>query len=241
MALRMPSHPVARAMLEICRLPVAAPSANTSGRPSPTSAQHVKEDMDGRIPLILDGGACDIGLESTVLDVTSDIPMILRPGAVTREMLEQEVGEVRVDPGIGLKPSAVPKAPGMKYKHYAPQGELFLLEGSPAEVRAMMEAHVEESLREGVRTGMLITSERRELYFQGHVPDAVQVEVLGSRAQPDQLAANLFRALRRFDQGDCQRIFGEALPRDGVGEAIMNRLCKAAGGRVLRAEKTEKG
>ena len=235
-AIRMPSHPVARALLEACQLPVVAPSANTSGRPSPTTALHVKEDMAGRSPLILDGGPCAIGLESTVLDITSDKPMILRPGAVTREMLQQVVGDVRLDPGISLKSSAVPKAPGMKYKHYAPVGELVLLEGTPDRVRAMMEEKVAESLEKGYKTGMLITAEMQVHYFQGHIPAAVQVEILGSREQPDQIAANLFRALRSFDEGGCQSIYGEARPRDGVGEAIMNRLCKAAAGRIIQAD-----
>ena len=235
-AIRMPSHPVAKSLLEACRLPVVAPSANTSGRPSPTTAQHVKEDMAGRIPLILDGGPCAIGLESTVLDVTSDKPMILRPGAVTREMLQQVIGDVRMDPGIALKSSAVPKAPGMKYKHYAPKGELILLEGPLERVRAMMEEKVAESIGKGYKAGLLITAEMQAQYFQGHIPAAVQVEILGSRKQPDQIAANLFRALRRFDEGGCQAIYGEALPRDGVGEAVMNRLCKAAAGRILHVD-----
>ena len=149
----MPSDPVANRLIKLAGVPVAAPSANTSGRPSPTTAQHVWQDMEGKIEMILDGGPVGIGVESTIVDVSGDVPTLLRPGAITMEMLRETVGRVEIDPAIQAPPSADlrPKAPGMKYRHYAPHADLQLVEGETDKVVETINALVKEKLAEGKR------------------------------------------------------------------------------------------
>ena len=236
-AVRMPSHPVARALLTELKMPLVAPSANTSGRPSPTRAEHVFEDLKGRIPLILDGGPCGVGLESTVIDVTGEKPVILRPGAITKEMIEAVLGETEVDPAVtagGMKdPKAVPRAPGMKYRHYAPQGKLTLLEGSSAWWGKMLEERPEPEKA----WGLLLTRQLQEdLQENRLVPPDVRIICLGDRDKPEELAAGLFGALREIDRAGIELAYGEALSRAGLGEAVMNRFLKAAGGELRREE-----
>ena len=217
-AVRMPSDPV------------AAPSANTSGRPSPTTAQHVWQDMEGKIEMILDGGPVGIGVESTIVDVSGDVPTLLRPGAITMEMLRETVGQVEIDPAIQAPPSADlrPKAPGMKYRHYAPHADLQLVEGETGKVVETINELVKEKLVEGKKVGVICTDETKARYPQG------EVRSVGLRAKEETIAHNLFAVLREFDDLDVDCIYSESFSKDHLGQAIMNRLTKAAGYHVLK-------
>ena len=215
-AVRMPSHPVARALIRAAQTPIAAPSANRSGRPSPTTAAHVLEDMEGRIPLILDGGPCEVGLESTVVDVTGARPRILRPGGVTLEMLEGVVGDVDVDEGVlhQLQAGSQARSPGMKYKHYAPKGEVTIVTGP----RAAQEIARLYDAADG-RAAILAFSQAdygaRRVYRLKNAP------------------GELFAALRQLDEDGMETIYAEDVPTAGVGLAVMNRLMRAAAFRVV--------
>lgn len=225
--IRMPSHDVARRLLKTCGLPIAAPSANLSGRPSPTTAIHVQEDMDGRIPLILDGGACEVGLESTVLDVTRFPPKILRPGAITSEMIGEVVGEVEID-GHVLSPlpeNAQPSSPGLKYRHYAPNGELTLVQGKGKDVAATITWLYDEAEAEG-KTCFILAPEKHERLYGGR-----SFYSLGQ--DPTQAAHTLFAALRQMDAFGADVILAESFSSEGIGLALMNRLCRAAGFRMI--------
>lgn len=231
-AIRMPSHPVAAAMLRTCGLPVAAPSANTSGRPSPTTAAHVLEDMNGRIPLILDGGPCNIGLESTVLDLCHGGPVILRPGGVTKEMLEEVLHtEVAVAGSVlrALRENETALSPGMRYKHYAPQAAVTLVEGDAEKVIPLMKSLCLEQKSLGRKACVLCFSEHLGL-LEGCTPHD-----LGSAASPDETARVLFDTLRRLDEEGMEIVFSEVLPPRGLGLAVMNRLGRAAAFRTIRA------
>lgn len=233
-AVRMPVHPVARKLIEISGVYVAAPSANTSGRPSPTTAAHVEQDMDGRIDMIIDGGSVEIGIESTIVDVTGKVPVILRPGFITREMLEAVVGKVELDRAIteGAPVTAVPRAPGMKYKHYAPKGELTVVECEEdgGEKRVIQEINrlTGEMSAKGFVTGVLATDETKEYY------NADVVVSVGDRSQEISISSHLFGCLREFDDRGVDYIYSESFSRKNVGMAIMNRLMKAAGGKIIR-------
>ncbi len=230
-AIRMPSHPTAFELIRSSGICIAAPSANTSGRPSPTSADHVAEDLSGRIDMIIDGGRVEIGLESTIVDLTGEMPMILRPGYVNKAMLEAVIGEVGVDPVIladqeikGLRP----KAPGMKYKHYAPKGDLTIVEGTPDMVAETIN-HLTASLEaEGYKTAVISSAEHMSAYRTGMVVN------VGSREQETQIAANLYDVLRQMDEAQIDYIYSESFAGGSLGSAIMNRLLKAAGHHVMR-------
>ena len=224
-AVRFPSDPVAKAFIEAAGVPVAAPSANTSGRPSPTTAEHVKEDLDGRIDMILDGGPVSIGLESTIVDVTGPTPMILRPGYITLEMLRETVGEAGVDPAVLKKPSGDlrPKAPGMKYRHYAPKGQLIIFKGSRENVKKAILERGKALLAQGKRVGV-ICCEEDETEFS-----ALGAVSIGKREDEEAIAHNLYYILRRFDEEGTEVIFSESFDGSGLFAAIMNRLVKAAG------------
>lgn len=225
---RMPSHPVALALIRAAGVPVAAPSANRSGRPSPTSAEHVLEDMMGRIPWVLDGGETGVGLESTVLDLTVDPPTVLRPGGVTVEQLQQVIGEVRIDPGVnGTTQAANPRSPGMKYTHYAPKAPVLLVEGPVLAMQAKIVDLAEEFMAEGKRVGILCATESMGRYSAPVVLD------YGDRHQLEMVAASLFRTLRAFDRHAVDVVLAEGVPETGIGLAVMNRLRRAAGGRVI--------
>ncbi len=231
-AIRMPSHPVAAAMLRACNLPVAAPSANTSGRPSPTAAAHVLEDMNGKIPLILDGGSCDVGLESTVLDLCHGRPTILRPGGVTKEMLESVLGQEVLLAGSILRPlgeNEVALSPGMRYKHYAPKGTVTLVEGPEERTVPLLRRLCLEQLREGKKACVLCFSEHVEA-LAGCDPHDI-----GSVSSPDEIARRLFDTLRRLDDEGMEAVFSEVVPPEGIGLAVMNRLGRAAAFRTVRA------
>ncbi len=230
-AVRMPSHPVCRDLLRETGLPVAAPSANHSGKPSPTTAEHVLRDMDGRIPLILDGGPCDVGLESTVLDLCHGRPCILRPGGVTREMLSEVLGEVDVAGSVlrPLKEGEVARSPGMRYRHYAPEGRITLVTGAGSEVMQALHVLVHEAEQAGKRACVLCFSEHTE-----ELADCCPHD-LGRASRPDETAARLFAILRRLDDEGMDLIYSEALDPEGVGLAVMNRLGRAAAFSMISA------
>src|SRR5690606_25418653 len=197
--------------------PVAAPSANVSGRPSPTTAAHVLDDLNGKIYGILDGGATGIGVESTVLDCTEEIPVILRPGGVTKEMMEEVVGEVQVDSALHDK-KVKPKAPGMKYTHYAPNAPLWLVEGS---IDHMLQV-VKDLFDQGKKVGVMVCEEHQHLFSNAIVKSC------GKKSDLREIARNIYDVLRSFNEEDIDIIVGETYPKSGVGVAIMNRLEKAA-------------
>ncbi len=228
-AVRMPSHKVARALIDAAGGYVAAPSANRSGRPSPTVAKYVIEDLDGRVEMIIDGGEVNIGLESTIIDLTGEKPMILRPGYITQTMLEEALGQVEVDKALLHADSDVaPKAPGMKYRHYAPKGSLTVVEGEPEKVTAYINEQLNVLKEKGKKSGVIATDETANLYVADSVKSA------GSRQDEKAVAKHLFRILREFDEEEVEVMFAEAFSREGVGQAIMNRLLKAAGHHVIQ-------
>lgn len=231
-AVRFPSHPVARAVIRAAGLPIAAPSANSSGKPSPTRASHVEFDLGGRIDMIVDGGATEWGLESTIVDVSVEPPVLLRPGAVTQEMLEEVIGSVEIDPALLSKPTAAvkPKAPGMKYTHYSPKAEVLLVKGAEKNVADTINRMAAAEKAAGRKTGVMATEQTRELYH------ADVVLSLGSRENPAEIGANLFKILRKFDFLGVDVVYSEVFPEKGEGMAIMNRLQKAAGYHVIEAE-----
>ena len=232
-AIRAPSLPCTRRLLEVCGLPIAAPSANRSGRPSPTTAAHVMEDMNGRIPLILDGGSCQVGLESTVLDLTHGQPTILRPGGITKEMLENVLGtEVALAGSIlrPLKPDEKALSPGMRYRHYAPEGNVVLVEGEEQAVLKTMRENCLRDLREGKRSCVLCFTEHMEALRDCFPHD------IGSVKNEAQVAHRLFDVLRRLDGEGMESIYSEVIPPEGIGLAVMNRLGRAAAFRCVHAE-----
>lgn len=233
-AVRFPNHPVARAIIKAAGLPIAAPSANSSGKPSPTRASHVEYDLNGKIDMIVDGGAAEWGLESTIVDVSGDVPMILRPGAVTKEMMEEVVGAVEIDPAILTKPAAdlKPKAPGMKYTHYSPKAEVILVKGERQAVADEINRLAALDMSEGKKTGVMATEETKDLYH------ADIVLSLGSRERPEEIGANLFKLLRKFDFLGAEKVYSEVFSEEGEGMAIMNRLNKAAGYQMIEVPKT---
>lgn len=222
-AIRMPDHPLALALIRESGLPIAAPSANLSGKPSPTKAEHVAHDLDGRIAGIMDGGPTGIGVESTVLSCADDIPVLLRPGGITKEQIEAVIGPIHVDKGLSDQ-NEKPISPGMKYTHYAPTAPLAICEGSPERIQHL----IQEYQQGGRRVGVLTTEENAGVYSADYVKSC------GRRAQLETVAAGLYDALRSFDENKVDFIIAESFPDTGVGLAIMNRLMKAAGGRVIR-------
>lgn len=222
---RMPDHPVALALIEAANVPVAAPSANRSGRPSPTLAHHVYEDLNGKIAGIVDGGATGVGVESTVVDCTSEVPTILRPGGITKEQLEEVIGTVSLDPALKDEKEK-PKAPGMKYTHYAPKAPLSIVEGS----RDFIQQLVDKKKEEGYTVGVLTTEEYQ------HVYKADVVLSCGMRSDLASVATKLYDVLRTFDASEVDVIFSESFPDEGIGNAIMNRLTKAAGHHIIIEE-----
>lgn len=222
-AVRMPSHPVAMAFIKASGCPIAAPSANISGRPSPTLAEHVIGDLSGRIDMILDGGPVDIGLESTIVDVTADVPMILRPGYINQSMLNQVVGNVDRDPTLdGAAPLGTrPKAPGMMYRHYAPKGDLTIVKGNIELVISKINELV--LLYKENEVGVITTEENADRYPYG------SVVCVGRREDEDTVARELYAALRTMDKNNIKNIYVENFYGGRLGDAIMNRLIKAAG------------
>ena len=235
-AVRMPSDPVAAALIRRSGIYVAAPSANASGRPSTTKAEHVIEDLNGKIDVIIDGGASAIGLESTIVDLTGEVPLILRPGYISAEQLAKVLGEVRFDEAV-LKKSAseniVAKAPGMKYRHYAPKAPLYIVEGKSEEVVRYINAEAVKNAAEGRITGILATEETKKYYTGG------MVFCVGERANAESIAAGLFDTLRSFDETGVSVIYSESFADNPLGTAIMNRLLKAAGYHIIQLNQDE--
>ena len=223
-AIRMPEHPVARLLIQTAGTPIAAPSANRSGRPSPTTAEHVREDLDGVIDLIIDGGQVGIGIESTIVDVTEDVPVILRPGHITKKMIEAVVGSVKIDPGLSADTKERPKAPGMKYRHYAPEAEMTIFKGEKNRVIKKINELVLKWPEEQV--GILTTEENREDYPYGCV-------ICMGSIKEETVAKELYSALREFDHKGVKVIYSESFSEGRDGEAVMNRLEKAAGQKII--------
>lgn len=219
-AVRFPNNKFAQAFIRVCGCPIAAPSANLSGRPSPTNAQDVLEDMQGKIAGILDGGSCDIGVESTIIDTTEAVPTILRPGGITYEMLTEVLGFVEIDKGLLDDKNFKPKAPGMKYRHYAPKASMYLLEG---EACAKLTYWTEKALAAGKKVGVLCSE------GQAKMMPSVDKLLLSTWKSKEELAAELFYLLRDFDRTCPDIILAEGVSEEGLGLAIMNRMRKAAG------------
>ncbi len=252
-AIRFPANRIALALIREGGGYIAAPSANTSGRPSPTLAEHVYQDMKGKIPLILDGGAVGIGIESTILDLTEQTPTVLRPGAITVEMLSEVIGKAWVDPGIyagetvpaqkgfphfagdaaDMETGRRPKAPGMKYRHYAPKADLILVKGTSAGVVAKINELAQEDLSAGKKVGIIGTKETVDSYKKGVILN------IGERQEEETIAHNLYRILREFDESDVDIIYSECFLTPHMGDAVMNRLLKAAGHRVIEVNRGE--
>lgn len=237
-ALRMPSHPIARALIESSGIPIAAPSANLSGKPSPTEGKYVIEDLRGRVDGIIDGGAVDVGLESTVLDVTGDCPVILRPGSISKEDIEAVVGFCDVDPGI-VSDFITPKSPGMKYKHYAPNATVFLYEGQPMDVFKVMEEKILQNIQLNKKTAILLVEEdalvlQQILKHYNLKEDKLLWFNQGSFKDLRVFGRCFFRDLRCADAEACDEILIRGVPESGIGYAIMNRLRKAAGSNVFK-------
>jgi len=219
--IRIPSSKVAREFLGFCDLPIAAPSANISGSPSPTTSKHVIDDMMGRVDAIICGEACDVGIESTVIDVTGDVPVILRPGGITPEMVKAVCGEVIVDKGVdGSSSEEKPKSPGMKYRHYAPNAEVFLVEGET--ISEIVKKMLDIASNASNKTAILCSEETLENFKRFHTI------CIGSRNKPETIAKNLFGAFRECDEVGIQTIILEGIDKSGIGLAVMNRATRAA-------------
>jgi L-threonylcarbamoyladenylate synthase len=234
-ALRAPSHRVARALLEMAGIPIAAPSANRFSRPSPTTAAHVKADLDGRVDLILDGGPTDIGLESTIVDFTVDPPVVRRPGGVTFEQVRSLVPEVVLGSGP-TEESEAQVAPGQLMRHYAPRAELTLYEGDPDRIVARIGADVRTAVARGAHVGILAPEEDLSAVAPAVAANAaagrIEVRPFGSRKDPQRAARELFAALRDLDATGVDVIFAASLGREGLALAIRDRLVRAAMGRI---------
>ncbi len=222
-AVRYPIHPVAQELIRLAEVPIAAPSANLSGKPSPTKAEHVIDDMMGRIDCIIDGGSCEVGVESTIVDATGVHPVLLRPGGITLEMLREVCPDTEVDEHVltSVAPGEQPKCPGMKYKHYAPNADVTVVEGEMENVRAKIKELINEN--KGKVIGVLTM-------YESAYDDAVLISTSSTNKG---YARDLFSDLREFDKLGCDVVFAEFCENDGVGLAVKNRLYKSAGGQVI--------
>lgn len=223
--IRMPSNVIATELIKAAGVPIAAPSANISGRPSPTEASRCIEDLNGKVDFVLGGGSCEVGLESTIVDCTSNPPSILRPGGITLEMLKKVSPLIYIDPAILKKPKDdfKPKAPGMKYRHYAPNAPMKIIQGDLEKTIAKINEIVQNNIGEKNKIGILATDETKDKYLQGIVIS------LGSRNSMSTVGKNLFEALRSLDDEKVDLILSEAFEEDEIGTAIMNRMKKSAG------------
>lgn len=219
-AVRCPRHPLTLELIKQSGVPIAAPSANISGKPSPTTAGHVMSDIGGKIEAVLDGGPCSVGLESTIVDMTVKPPSILRPGGITKEQLKEILGEVEIDGGL-INPDERPKAPGMKYRHYAPQAEVIIVSGDKQRIYDYVNDRPDEG-------AAVLCFDGDEQYFKNKLCLSY-----GGEDRPSVLAENLFACLRELDREDIKTIYARCPSEDGVGFAVVNRLKKAAGGRIV--------
>lgn len=231
-AVRMPGHPVARELIRQSGVCIAAPSANKSGRPSPVRAEHVIEDLDGKIDMVIDGGSARVGIESSIIDVSGEVPVILRPGYITKDMAGQVVGNIFTDPAIESRTPVdgiTAKAPGMKYRHYAPEGELIIVEGDISNVICKINMFVKDKEKEGCKTAVIATDETKDKYR------CSIVKSIGSRKHEASIAAGLYDILREMDYLGAQYIYSESFDNDILGGAVMNRMIKAAAYHIVRA------
>ena len=229
---RMPDNAVARGFIKRAGVPIAAPSANISGRPSPTTAEGVFKDMDGRIPLILDGGPCRFGVESTIVDCTGPVAVVLRPGAITLEMIKEVLGSVKLDPAL-VGANTVPKAPGMKYRHYAPKAPLTLIEGAPEKLLPAFRREIRRLLKEGHTPGIIASREVCE-GLKDLLPEE-HLHVYGAQGDLPAIAADIYEALLGFNELPVDSLLAEGTTEKGLGLAIMNRLRKASGFHSIQA------
>ncbi|NLK28311.1 MAG: threonylcarbamoyl-AMP synthase [Clostridiales bacterium] len=230
-AIRLPANSIARELIARSGVFVAAPSANISGKPSPTNAKHVINDLLGKVDMIIDGGKATLGLESTIVDLSEGAPMILRPGCITKAMLQNVIGAIEYDPAILTrepKSDIVPKAPGMKYRHYAPEGSLTIYSGELQAVTEAINTIAREKMECGYRVGIITTEETKHHYHYG------LVKSIGSRKDEASIAAGLYGVLREFDELHTEYIYTESFSDNQFGQAIMNRLLKAAGYQVVK-------
>lgn len=228
-AIRMPKHIVASELIKHSNLPIAAPSANLSGKPSPTNAEHVICDLNGKVDMIIDGGSTGIGVESTVLDISEDIPMILRPGGITYEELLEILPDVEYDKSI-IKDNEniIPKSPGQKYKHYSPKAEMIVFSGELENVSSEIKRYSKKMKLRGKKVGIMATEETEKEYSEE------TVLVVGSRNEKESIAKNLFNILRQFDDLNVDIILAEGVDTHHIGTAIMNRMRKACGGNIRK-------
>lgn len=228
-AIRMPNNQIALELIKQSNVPIAGPSANLSGKPSPTSASHVIQDLDGKIEMIIDGGSTGVGLESTVLDLSGDTPMILRPGGVTMEDLIEFIPNISQDIGtIKEGDNIVPKSPGQKYRHYAPKAEMIVYTGNIDDVVSKIKEQSFELINKGQIVGIMATEETKNNYQLGTIIS------VGTRANKETIATNLFKTIRIFDDKKVDVILAEGVESDNIGMAIMNRMMKASGGKVIK-------
>ncbi len=229
-AVRMPSHKNALMLIKASGVPIAAPSANSSGKPSPTKAEHVLEDLAGKIDAVIDGGAVDIGLESTIIDLSSDVPVLLRPGFITVDMIKEVVGDIERDPTLdeGVCGGMKPKAPGMMYRHYAPNGDMVIVSGDTDNVIGKINELVSE--HNPLETAVITTEENKDAY------SGCRVVCMGTRQDEQSVARQLYSVLRSMDEYNIKYIYVESFKSDKLGDAIMNRLLKAAGHKVIYVE-----
>lgn len=231
-AIRMPNHSIALELIRFSDGPIAAPSANISGRPSPTSAKHVIEDMMGKVDMIIDGGSTGIGLESTVLDLSGDKPMILRPGGITEEDLRKIIPNVSLDFAIIKEDeNLIPKSPGQKYRHYAPKAEMIVFSGEIERIIEAIILRTKENINLGKKVGIICTDETKDFYKE--CMSAIIISV-GSRVEQETIAHNLFNTLRIFDEENIDIILSEGVELSDLGVAIMNRMMKAASGKIIK-------
>lgn len=228
--LRMPANKIALRLIKEAGVPVAAPSANLSGRPSPTEVERCIEDLQGKIEYILGGEKSEVGLESTIIDCSVNPPCVLRPGGITLEMLRRVEPNIYIDPAVMEKPSQdlTPRAPGMKYRHYAPKAPLTIVQGDLKKTIAKINEIVQNYIEQGKEVGIIATEETKEAYPKGMVLS------LGSRKNLEEVGANLFETLRRFDDAKVDLILSEAFEEKGFGVAVMNRLKKSAGYQIIK-------
>ena len=230
-AVRMPDNDIMRELIKQADTPIAGPSANISGRPSPTTAQAVYNDLQGKIDMILDNGACEFGVESTIVDCTEEVPIILRPGAITKEMLEEIFPQVEIDKAI-IGENVIPKAPGMKYKHYAPKANMILFEGSRAKMAVGIAKELKKYILEGKKVGLIVSEEVATTLaeqYKEEMHKSIPISVYGKQNDLHHIASQIYESLRFFDDKDVDIILAEGTTSKDIGLAIMNRLHKASG------------
>lgn len=228
-AIRMPKNNISLALIEECGFPLAAPSANTSTKPSPTLASHVYNDLNGKIDMIIDGGSCDFGIESTVVEVLDDKVTILRPGSITKEMLSAVVDNVIIDEAILTNNTSLsPKSPGMKYKHYAPFGDVFIIDGNTDKIVSYIIDCLKNDKINNIKSVVIASDETIKNYSSF---DAINI---GSRNNIETIAKNLFKTLRECDTLNMEKIYIESFLEEGVGLAVMNRLKKASSYKIIK-------